>query len=242
MDANLIITLSYLSKNDSAFKHLTDEEILKYVIIFYSHQFIYDPYKKTFYNPIINFGYPSRAVVKQTTSHWESEINILIQRTTRNFSIDEVKDKIYSNHKFHFAVYKYIRLGKWAGILIGVIVAYFYNLYLGAFLGLTLIYLDYNFYNKYNVFLGKYQSSFLTATNWKQNSSSYILFTLVLFILSQTFLYGYCHNIFIVIICFFTIPLFLELYIFKSLSAAYWATEGFNFLEDSIRENKYRHT
>ena len=195
---------------DSLSKEQTDE----FVNTCADNYYYYDPFKKYFLNPFTNKKYDPLNLLFTNRTELDKILN---SPFATELEVEEVVQKIYKSNGIALSIRKLFSLLKYIAPITGVILS-FYNLYLGLFVGIYVMYLNLNMFDSiYGVFnlisrshliLLESDEIFLylgresRVRKWEKYGNAYFFGGVAMLILALYCLYQFSGSIVIVIIFF----------------------------------------
>jgi hypothetical protein len=182
-----------------------------FIELFYKYNFIYDPYKEVFINPIILWEFKFNECIDLPLEVLENRLKELKQPILSKDIINELLKKFDNYGGNRKALYIIFPNFKWIGIILGAIISFYFNIYFGLSISLYLIYLSIGFFTKRNGLISEFEY-FRADIKFMKHQTLYLYTSILLFILSLLFLYLNFKSILIVIVFFI-----LHVYFFNKI-------------------------
>ena len=181
-------------------KGFSDEEKEEFMNSCNANFFFYDPYLDVFFNPITSKKYWPKTLQRIYKYSKKSLLEKLNSELPTKNQVDSTLDRLHLLKRFAFILqYTIICNLKYVGFILGGMISNFVEFELGLAIGLYLIYLDYNIFDKVNGVIDQIQSRYMAAIVWQKNRNLYFFGSLLIFIGSMTSLYLSTNSIWIVI-------------------------------------------
>jgi antitoxin component YwqK of YwqJK toxin-antitoxin module len=175
----------------------------KFVDVCNSNFFFYDPYKDLLINPITSKKFWPKSL-QNIFSYSESSLkDRLNSKSPTAVQLEFALNRLATSKKRAYTLhYVFINNLKFIGLLIGGILAYFVDLYIGLALGLYLVYFDFNTYDKVNGVISQIQGGFMTSMLWQEKRKLYFFGSVFLLLGALTALYLLIDSLWLVFVFF----------------------------------------
>lgn len=181
-------------------KGFAEEEKQRFAKQLLQHFFFYDPYKDDIINPVRNKRYWAKSLQRLFLNNLESFKSKMDWRLPTEKEWKQEVEKLHLKKVRAFNFRKVVSYFKWLGLILGSVIAVYVELYLGIAIGLYLVYLDYNIFEKVSGVTARVQGEFVVSQKWRENNKLYFFGSLFLLIVFAGAVYMYTKSIGMVVL------------------------------------------
>ena len=196
------LSIYFMEQRGDLLKEFSTDNKYEFMNLCNSNFLFYDPYESLFINPFTFKTYNPKTLQKQYLAS-KIRFNDMIKfGMPSKDQLEMAIEKLDKQNKKAYIIDSIIRSFKYFGIIIGIILMYFVNFYLGLTIGFYIIYIDYHVFDSTNRVNAHIESEFLCAPIWLKKRNLYFATSLVLFICHFVTLALYVKSGWIILVIF----------------------------------------